>query len=405
MVHARHTTAAGVAVLACLLGSSPAHAARAGDGTCRGSLVAVHDLGGTVEPVVANRRYDPCRVETAGPQPATAGGAAGSTAVAAGSASTFAKGGRDPAEGDTWGGRAQGSDVLLTGDGHRITAEQIAVEARVECRSGAPVLSSTSTVTALTVDGQRVEVPDGGEPLHYSVANGVLHVNAEVTTANGVQRRALWFQGMTADVVAGEARAGVVDAPCQDAPDPAPKTPPPPSPWSCRASAVKLFAPHLGVTPLGALVEPAAANPGLSPCRSRNASRATMRSETRTGATASATTHVTKVLLTRPGIVITADLAAASARGECVGGELQLTGSSRVAGLHINAGPYGHSATDLFPGQQMAFPLPGGARLFVNYRIDGPDRVTRRALWLDTVGTGDLVVGEATVGRSEACPA
>lgn len=91
------------------------------------------------------------------------------------------------------------------------------------------------------------------------------------------------------------------------------------------------------------------------------------------------------------GKVIEAEILTAEAAATCSGGTPHLTSESVVVGLRVNGQP-----VDVPSGQQhfhVTIPLVG--TLHLNENIPGNDKITQRALWLDTSLVGDVIVAEA----------
>lgn len=93
-----------------------------------------------------------------------------------------------------------------------VEAEVLVAEAEAGCEEGEPFLEGESSIAALSVNGEDVEV--NGQHLHV----GPLHVNHQEKTDTQVTQRALWLEGPT-EVVVSEAIADVHGDPCEPAVD------------------------------------------------------------------------------------------------------------------------------------------------------------------------------------------
>ena len=185
---------------------------RDGAFTCRASVLR---LTGLLEPVVANAADAPCRDATG--SSALANLTAGALAVRATVLNAATNQTPDtlapsaPAVGD----RATAhSDSANAGVGLTIGVTATVADAAARCADrGAPVLSSSSKVVGLRVNGRSVDVVS--QPVTISLLLATLRVNHTTTTAGRVTRRAIWLDNaLLPDVVIGEARAGYTGNPC-----------------------------------------------------------------------------------------------------------------------------------------------------------------------------------------------
>lgn len=236
------------------LGAAAAQTASADNFTCRGSALRVDALVATLgldaEPVVANPAQDPCAGETRslvtlpGALAAVADGgvAEAETTVSAGGASAM---------GQIRDVRLLG--LLLGGVG----ARALQATAGYQCVNGSPVAQSGGQVAGLTLFGS--PVADTGGPVTLDlrvtvpplidVRLGSVSLNQTTTTATSVTRTALRISldpnvdlGLLggilnpilapvlrsllgADIVLGEARAGLAGNPCATTPPPPPRPP------------------------------------------------------------------------------------------------------------------------------------------------------------------------------------
>lgn len=214
----RFVVVALLAAAVVLPGAEPAQAAGS-TMSCRASAIRITGEGplaflGTVEPVVANRRYDPCRDDEASVVDLTLPGGLGSARVLTAETET------DMHESTS---HAEVADLVLTVPGlPTIEAELLQASCRVSCmdEQGNQVpaeqrLSSDSEVVNLRIGGSTIDVPPGHT--HIPLGIGTLHLNhvEKVKTPGRVGRpnhiivRALWLDvpGLV-DVVVGEARCG-----------------------------------------------------------------------------------------------------------------------------------------------------------------------------------------------------
>jgi hypothetical protein len=166
---------------------------------------------------------------------------------------------------------------------------------------------------------------------------------------------------------------------------------------SCRASAVRVE------NLLGITIEPFVANDQRVPCTDEDASlipptttigpvaASALTAETQTfpgGGVAGAS--AANVGLAPPGLGATAALAFASA--DCSGATPVFTGESIVVGVFgVPGGPI------LIPPGHMDIPIPLVGTLHLNEEIVEPDRITVRAIWLESTNplVDSVVVGEA----------
>lgn len=124
-----------------------------------------------------------------------------------------------PAVGDRAEADAHVSVVTLLAGLTTVKADVVDSHAEARCSSplgGTPVLSGSTVVTNVTVNGSPVVV--GNAEVKINLLLGVLHINSTVKTATGVTQRGIWFENTvlssSLDVVVSEARAGFTGNPC-----------------------------------------------------------------------------------------------------------------------------------------------------------------------------------------------
>jgi hypothetical protein len=189
---------------------------RSGAFTCRAAGLRL--LG--AELAVSNGPNSPCRDAGAAPLNVPLG--LGTIKVGANLISTSTNQTPDdlvnttPAAGDRAEADSKAAVVTLLAGLTSVKASVVTSHAEARCTGGAPVLSGSSVITSLTVNGAPVVIGTG--EVKINVLLGVLHINSTVKTATGVTQRGIWFEstllGSALDVVVSEAKAGVTGNPC-----------------------------------------------------------------------------------------------------------------------------------------------------------------------------------------------
>jgi len=188
---------------------------RSGAFSCRAAGLRL--LG--AELAVSNGPESPCRDATAAPLSLPLG--LGTIRVGASVISSATNQTPDdlrtpPAAGDRSEADARTSVVTLLAGATTVKASVVTSHAEARCTAGVPVLSGSSVVTSLTVNGAPVAIGTG--EVRINVLLGVLHINSTTKTATGVTQRGIWFQstllGPALDVVVAEAKAGFSGNPC-----------------------------------------------------------------------------------------------------------------------------------------------------------------------------------------------
>jgi hypothetical protein len=192
---------------------------RSGAFTCRAAGLRL--LG--AELAVSNGPNSPCRDASAAPLNVPLG--LGTIRVGANLISSSTNQTPDdlvntsPAAGDRSEADAKTAVVTLLAGATSVKASVVTSHAEARCTAsvgGALVLSGSSVVTSLTVNGAPVAI--GTSEVKINVLLGVLHINSTVKTATGVTQRGIWFEstllGSALDVVVAEAKAGFTGNPC-----------------------------------------------------------------------------------------------------------------------------------------------------------------------------------------------
>jgi hypothetical protein len=191
---------------------------RSGGFACR--AVGLHLLG---DIAVSNGGYNPCRDDSAAPLNVPLG--SGTIRVGANVINSSTNQTPDdlintsPAVGDRAEADAHAAIVSLLLGATSVKADVVDSHAEARCSSplgGTPVLSGSSVITNLTVNGSPVVVGTGEVKINLLL--GVLHINSTTKTATSVTQRGIWFEstllGSGLDVVVSEARAGFNGNPC-----------------------------------------------------------------------------------------------------------------------------------------------------------------------------------------------
>jgi hypothetical protein len=177
-----------------------------------------------------------------------------------------------------------------------------------------------------------------------------------------------------------------------------------PDDFSCRASALRAEGPLA--------TEPFVANKGAVPCREDDAAllgavtvldihaRALAAATSFTDPGIEDATLAQGIALTGEvdiGDLVSAEVLVAEARVDSAGGSCELQGFSFVGAARVLGRPI-----RIVDGP-MEVPIPGVGILHLNASIVEPDRITRRALWLESHQDlfGDVVVAEATAGTED----
>ena len=177
--------------------------------TCRASVARVTTHGPlpalNVEPFVANRAGDPCVAESTGLLNDANLAGLGTASVA------FARTGVSATHSTAESGVA---DITLGVAGQALRAQVLTSRATASCAAGQPVLTGSSRVVGLTVNGQPVDVPADNAPADVVLPAGVVvHLNQTVTTADQVTQRALFLDSPLVDIVVAESIADVHGCP------------------------------------------------------------------------------------------------------------------------------------------------------------------------------------------------
>ena len=180
--------------------------------TCRASALRANALGGLVfsEPVVANRRNDPCVDENAAAATANVPNLVAATVLSA-STDNEARGASS---------RASAADVLITLGSTSIYATVLSARASASCGVFHPNFAGSSSIATLAVNGKAYAV-DGPTTINIPTSGGLVSIaaNEQVRTSDSITQRALRvsllpFSGLATTVVVGEAIADVNGNPC-----------------------------------------------------------------------------------------------------------------------------------------------------------------------------------------------
>lgn len=190
-----------VPVIAVLAGASPAFAQTADNSACRGSALRANLVGDPTvvnsEPVVANSPGAPCADGSVSTVQRTTVGPV--TAEAAAAFSTRGELG-------TGAAAALIEDANVALGGLTVTVQGVQATALVSCSGTTPVLSSTSRVVGLIVNGNEITLPpnDGFFELDLGPL-GRIALNEEIVEGTRLTRRAVSVTTPVGDVVLGEA--------------------------------------------------------------------------------------------------------------------------------------------------------------------------------------------------------
>lgn len=200
-------------LLAALAGLSlaavPASAGAAASFSCRASAgrsVPGNPAQGTSsEPTVANSANSPCvQGDASGATPTTIGPAsAQKVQVQTRSTATSAT------------AAVSNSGVAAAGSGSGLTADTIQASTAATCPNGTPVLSGSSRVTGIKVNGAPLNLPTDTAPATYDLGPlGTLLLNQKTFAGGEVVVRALELRNSSGDSIVGEARSGASGNPC-----------------------------------------------------------------------------------------------------------------------------------------------------------------------------------------------
>lgn len=368
----------------------------------------VHVAGGADAPQ-ANPSAVPCGPDSSSRAAAQANGDPGTAELTAGAVSTTAVLHDVPVDGDNGTARASADGSIIVSGATVISATGLATQATVRCVDGNPVMTGTSVVGALTINGASIALTGG--PQAIPTAAGPLYVNAvESPAPNVLLQRALWLKTVRGDIVSVEAAVGYVDQPCQNG---SPPPPPPPtlSGFGCYGSALRdngdapfdanpRVGPCITSTASGASASAASASVSASGLYATTSSRPNPLPDYSTatpypeGASASASAGASQ-LSTSMGSGIRADSVGAKATSTCRAGRIGLTSGSQVHGLVVGGAPLPDTT------MPMDIPLPGGSTLHLNWIRQNSVYVERRALWLQADNSGEnVVIGDVLVGAN-----
>jgi Ca2+-binding RTX toxin-like protein len=207
---ARRVTAAIAVAIGALSLAGSASAASSNPFGCRASVSAVRSSLPPIEPYVANRAGAPCATDTAGTTgPAVAGGVA---TAGPGAAYTYSTTSADSITGPV----APGAAALASVNGGTITNPGASValsgpaqaQASYACVNGKVVPSASSTVSAVTINGNTTAPSSPGAEQTTQLGGGsYVTINQQVQTATSLTQR-LVFEHIAGvgDYIVGEAQ-------------------------------------------------------------------------------------------------------------------------------------------------------------------------------------------------------
>ncbi|MGH2773623.1 MAG: choice-of-anchor P family protein, partial [Actinomycetota bacterium] len=180
---------------------------------------------GTTEPFVANPPDAPCADDNAGgasapellPEPSSIG-ATTLRALTAQSPDDLESGPPDANDVGEAESSVQQIEANVAGI-VKISAEVVTANASVHCVPGSggqlrPTLDGASSVGALSINGEPVDLAPETTEIPLPLALGTIHINREVETASSLTRQGLWIEVMGAEIVVAEVIADFSGNPC-----------------------------------------------------------------------------------------------------------------------------------------------------------------------------------------------
>jgi Ca2+-binding RTX toxin-like protein len=241
-VHARRIAAliaVQVVAMAAATGAAAATTSSPSTTTPFGCRASVSSVGGStstlLEPVVANQQLTPCKTDSKGVSTVSPT-QSGTDVVTGGPAGAFTDSAFSPTGATAPGASALAqvtAMVIPTSSGVVQVAKSAQATASYACINGTLTPSATTTLNAVTVNGQTTSVPPGTETTYQLPGGGTVVVNEKIQTATSLTERLLDIHDGDTDIVVGEAEVTLTSAdPCAGT-----NTEPPPNTNACPAGS------------------------------------------------------------------------------------------------------------------------------------------------------------------------